>query len=76
VSSEDRFLGTTGGKGGESGLEAVVENVMRMGRTIREANVVLDEGSNLWQHLKELAAVLGPLAGGAAAVAAWLGVPP
>ncbi|MEV4535209.1 hypothetical protein AB0J82_15395 [Asanoa sp. NPDC049518] len=62
-------------KAGESGLEAVVENVKRMGQTLREANVVVGEGSNLWQQLKELAAVLAPLAGGAAAVAAWFGFP-
>lgn len=55
--------------------DVVVENVKKIGDTIKEANVVVQEGTTLWQSVKKLAPLVGPLVGGARIVAGWFGVP-
>lgn len=57
----------------ESGT--VVENVKKIGETIRQANVTVQEGTSLWQSVQKLAPLLGPLVGGARTVGGWFGVP-
>lgn len=52
----------------------VVENVKKIGETIKQANVVVEQGSSLWQSVQKLAPLLGPLVGGARVVAGWFGV--
>lgn len=54
--------------------ETVVENVKKIGETIKQANVAVREGSALWQNVKNLAQLLGPLVGGASIVTAWFGI--
>jgi hypothetical protein len=53
--------------------DVVVDNVKRIGETLKQANVAVKEGSSLWGSIKKLASVLGPLVGGARAVGAWFG---
>ena len=56
--------------------DVVLSNVQKAGEALKEANVVVEEGSSLWQSIMKLAPVLGPLVvGGAHAVAAWFGIP-
>ena len=55
--------------------DVVVENVKKIGDTIKEANNVVQEGTSLWQGVKKLAPLVGPLVGGARVVAGWFGVP-
>jgi hypothetical protein len=55
--------------------DVVVENVKKIGETIKEANVAVQEGTSLWQSVKKLAPLVGPLVGGARIVAGWFGVP-
>ncbi len=53
----------------------VADNVKKIGDTIKEANVAIKEGSSLWDSIKGLAPLLGPLVGGAHIVAGWFGLP-
>lgn len=53
----------------------VADNVKKIGESIKEANVVIKEGSSLWNSIKGLAPLLGPLVGGAHIVAGWFGLP-
>ncbi len=54
----------------------VVENVQKIGETLKQTNVAVQEGSTLWASIQKLAPLLGPLvAGGAHVVAGWFGVP-
>jgi hypothetical protein len=53
----------------------VADNVKKIGDTIKEANVAVKEGSSLWNSIKGLAPLLGPLVGGAHVVAGWFGLP-
>lgn len=55
--------------------DIVVEKVKKIGETIKQANVAVQEGSSLWQSVKKLAPLLGPLVGGGRIVAAWFGIP-
>jgi hypothetical protein len=55
--------------------DVVVDNVKKIGETIKEANIVVQEGTSLWQSVKKLAPLVGPLVGGAHIVAGWFGVP-
>ena len=55
--------------------DVVVENVKKIGETIKQANVAIQEGSTLWQSIQKLSPLLGPLVGGARIVAGWFGVP-
>jgi hypothetical protein len=54
--------------------ETVVENVKKVGETIKQANVAVREGSTLWQNVNKLAQLIGPLVGGARVVTAWFGI--
>jgi len=54
--------------------DIVVENVKKIGETIRQANVAVQEGTSLWQSVQKLAPLLGPLVGGASIVAGWFGL--
>jgi hypothetical protein len=54
--------------------DTVVENVKKIGETIKQANVVVQEGTSLWESVTKLAPLLGPLVGGASIVAAWFGI--
>jgi len=62
-------------KDDEVTADVVVENVKKIGETIKEANVVVQEGTSLWQSIKKLAPLVGPIVGGARIVAGWFGVP-
>jgi hypothetical protein len=53
----------------------IADNVNKIGETIKEANVAVKEGSSLWNSIKSLAPLLGPLVGGAHIVAGWFGLP-
>jgi|SRR5215213_3213840 len=53
----------------------VVENVKKVGETIKQANVAVREGSAIWQNVKKLAQLIGPLVGGANIVGSWFGAP-
>jgi hypothetical protein len=55
--------------------DTVVENVKKIGETLKEANAVMQEGSTLWQSVQKLAPLLGPIVGGARVVAGWFGMP-
>jgi hypothetical protein len=55
--------------------DAVSSNLQKVGETLKQANVALEEGTSLWASVTKLAALLGPLVGGAGVVAAWFGVP-
>ena len=55
--------------------DVVVENVKRIGETIKQANVAVQEGTSLWQSIQKLAPLLGPIVGGARIVAGWFGIP-
>lgn len=54
--------------------DAVVENVRKIGETLKEANVVVQEGTSLFGSVRKLSSIIGPLAGGARVVAAWFGI--
>jgi hypothetical protein len=54
--------------------DTVVENVKKIGETIKQANIVVQEGTSLWESVAKLAPLLGPLVGGASIVAAWFGI--
>lgn len=58
----------------EVASDVVVENVKKVGETIKQANIVVHEGTSLWQSIKQLGPLLGPLVGNARIVAAWFGV--
>jgi hypothetical protein len=55
--------------------DIVVKNVKKIGETIKQANVAIQEGTSLWQSVQKLAPLLGPLVGGARIVAGWFGLP-
>ncbi len=63
-----------GVKDNEVKAETVVQNVQKIGETLKQANTVVEQGSSLWQSVQKLAPLLGPLVGGAKIVAAWFGV--
>ena len=65
-----------GVKGDAVKPDVILANVQKAGETLKQANVVVQEGSTLWQSVQKLASVLGPLVvGGARVVAAWFGIP-
>jgi hypothetical protein len=52
--------------------ETVVENVKKVGDSLKQANMAVREGSAMWQNVQELARLVGPLvAGGTGEVASW-----
>lgn len=53
----------------------VVENVKKIGETLKQTNVAVHEGSVLWESIMKLAPLIGPLVGGARIVAGWFGIP-
>ena len=55
--------------------DTVVENVKKIGETLKQANVAVQEGTSLWDSVKKVSSIIGPLVGGARVVAAWFGVP-
>jgi hypothetical protein len=54
---------------------AVSSSIERVGQVLQQADVVIEEGTSLWQHVTRLASLVGPLVGGAKVVAAWFGIP-
>jgi hypothetical protein len=54
--------------------DAVVENIKKVGATLKAANAVVQEGTPLWESVKKLAPLLGPVVGGARVVATWFGL--
>jgi hypothetical protein len=60
-------------KNGE--LDSVADNVKTIAETMKEANVVIKEGSSMWNSVKALAPLLGPMVGGAHIVLSWFGLP-
>src|SRR5262249_24233693 len=63
-----------GVKDGKVLADALTENVRRVGAVLKDANVVVEEGSTLWPTLQKVASLLGPLVGGAGVVAGWFGL--
>lgn len=55
--------------------DTITSNLKRVGETLNQANVVVEEGTSLWNSIARLAPLLGPLVGGARIVAGWFGVP-
>jgi hypothetical protein len=68
-------LALTGVSDKEVKTEPVTTNLEKVGKTLREANVVVEEGSSLWESVKKLASLVGPIVGGARVVSAWFGLP-
>jgi len=65
----------SGVKSDEVKADIVTANVKAVADTLKEANVVVKEGSSLWESVQKLAPLLGPLvSGGAAAVITWFGL--
>jgi multidrug resistance efflux pump len=62
---------------GEKSVDAdgVSANLQKVGETLKQANVALEEGTSLWASVMNLAKLLGPVVGGAGVVAAWFGLP-
>jgi len=54
-------------------VNEVLETVRQAGETLQSADVVVAKGTSLWTEVKEIAEKLGPIVGGAAAVAGWFG---
>lgn len=62
-------------KGDKVNCKVFIPQIKTIGDTLAEANVVVQQGTLLWQSVTKLAQLLGPLVvGGAQAVAAWFGV--
>jgi hypothetical protein len=61
----------------DEGVDAgsVASNLEQVGETLRHAGVAIDEGTALAESVGRLAALLGPLVGGARVVAGWFGLP-
>ena len=55
--------------------DVVVESVKKIGETIKQADVAVQEGTSLWHSVQNLASLVGPLVGGARVVASWFGIP-
>ena len=64
-----------GVQGNEIKPDAVVTNIEKVGSILKQANVVAQQGSSLWDSVRKLAPIVGPLVGGAHVVASWFGVP-
>jgi hypothetical protein len=64
-----------GVKDGQVNADVVAQNVERIGKTLKNANTAIQEGSSLWSSVQNIATTLGPLVGGARVVATWFGVP-
>ncbi|PLS80168.1 MAG: hypothetical protein CYG59_09410 [Chloroflexi bacterium] len=50
-------------------------NLKRVGETLKEANVTIEQGTSLWESIRKLVPLVGPLVGGAEAVAGWFDMP-
>lgn len=55
--------------------ETVKSNLQKVGETLKQANVAIDEGTALGESVGRLSALLAPLVGGARVVAGWFGIP-
>ena len=64
-----------GVKDGEAKPEVISQNVQLAAGAVKQASLVVQEGSLLWQSVQQLATTLGPAVGGARAVAGWFGIP-
>jgi hypothetical protein len=61
----------------DEGVDAdtVTSGLERVGETLRQANVAVEEGTTLATSIGRIAALLGPLIGGARVVANLFGIP-
>jgi hypothetical protein len=55
-------------------LDAVAGSVKKVADMMKEANMVVNEGSTMWNSVKTVAPLLGPVVGGAHIVASWFGM--
>jgi hypothetical protein len=65
----------TGVKDDHVEAQTVVDNVKKIGDTLKQANTVVEHGSSLWQSVRKLAPLLGPTVADAWVVADWFGIP-
>jgi hypothetical protein len=54
--------------------DTVESSLKRVGETLSQANVVMEEETPLWNSIARLARLLGPLVGGPGIVASWFGI--
>jgi hypothetical protein len=55
---------------------ALEQHIRRVGATLKESNVAVQQGSELWTSIQKLLPLLAPVVGGGArAAAAWFGIP-
>jgi hypothetical protein len=64
-----------GVKDNEVDAESVTSSLEKVGKTLAQANVAVEQGTSLWENVRKLASLVGPLVGGARIVAGWFGVP-
>ena len=64
-----------GVQNGEVKPAALMPSLEKAATTIKQANVVVEQGSSLWESVQKLAPLVGPLVGGAHVVAGWFGIP-
>jgi hypothetical protein len=65
----------SGVTGEEVDAEAVTSNLERVGEVLQQADALIEDGTSMWQHVTRLAALLGPVVGGAKVVGGWFGIP-
>lgn len=58
-------------EGDEVRPESLVTHVKQVGATLKEANVVIEEGTSLWENAMKVASIVGPIVGGATQVLQW-----
>jgi len=54
---------------------SVTSGLQKVGDTLTQANVAIEQGTSLWENLQKLASLVGPLVGGAGVVGGWFGIP-
>jgi hypothetical protein len=64
-----------GVQNGQVKPEALVPNLKKAAATVKQASLVVQQGTSLWESVQKLAPLVGPLVGGAHVVAGWFGIP-
>lgn len=60
---------------GKAKPDVLVRQLQVVGDTIKQTNVMVEEGSSLWNNVRTLSTIVAPVVtGGARVVAAWFGV--
>jgi hypothetical protein len=59
----------------EVDARTVTSNLERAGEALKQADVAVQQGTSLWEHITRLGDLLGPVVGGARIVLGWFGIP-